>query len=161
MTVVRLGAAMLAAALFPFAGSGPLEQARLSLLGAALAAAALIDLAEHRIPNRLLLAAMPPCLALQLAERPPLGPFLPGLAAAMLALALALACPRLLGMGDAKLALLIAFALGPRAPAALAAGLLLAALTGLLIVLARRADGWHSSLPLAPFLAGGTVLALP
>lgn len=155
-----LAAAAAGATAFALLGSDPIEQARLSILGGTLASAAVVDLVERRIPNRLLLAATPLCLVLQLAELPAASALAPGLAGAVLGGALALTRPGVFGMGDAKLTLLIAIALGADAPVALGSGVGLAAVAGLVVILARGGEGWRSSLPLAPFLAAGCVVAL-
>jgi leader peptidase (prepilin peptidase)/N-methyltransferase len=133
---------------------------RLALCGAALATAAVVDLAEHRIPNQLVLPAAAACAALTLVEPPRLAPLASGLALVALLLGLSLARPAALGMGDVKLALLIAVGLDGHAPGALLLGVALAALAGVLLLVARGREAWQRALPLAPFLAVGALAAL-
>jgi leader peptidase (prepilin peptidase)/N-methyltransferase len=64
-----------------------------------------------------------------------------------------------LGAGDVKLALCLGVYLGVAVLPALFFGFLLGAVAGLGLLLSGRADG-HSSLPFAPFLAAGAVVAL-
>jgi leader peptidase (prepilin peptidase)/N-methyltransferase len=132
--------------------------ARLAIVGAALAAAAVIDLREHRIPNRIVLPAAAVCAALA-------GPatLRHGLVALVLvAILLLLACaqPAALGMGDVKQALLIALALGATAAPALLIGLGLAAAAGATLVLRHGRRALTTALPLAPFFAVGAAVAL-
>ena len=61
------------------AHAGPLALARLAVLGAALVSAAFFDLAQRRIPNRIVLPAAVVCAALTLAAGAPLS-LLAGLA---------------------------------------------------------------------------------
>jgi leader peptidase (prepilin peptidase)/N-methyltransferase len=137
-----------------------LTVARLAVSGAALGIAAAVDLAEHRVPNRVVLPAAAVCIALSLAAGTSLRELAGGLALVALLLVLSLAWPAALGMGDVKLALLIAFGLDGSAPRALLLGLLLAALVGLLLLALRGRQAWRRALPLAPFLAAGALAAL-
>jgi leader peptidase (prepilin peptidase)/N-methyltransferase len=137
----------------------PIALARLAVCGAALGIAATTDLAEHRVPNRVVLPAAATCALLTLA-----GARLFALAWALalvgLLLAVSLARPVALGMGDVKLALLIALGLDGHALAALALGLLLAASAGLALLILHGRSAWRRALPLAPFLACGAIAAL-
>jgi len=137
-----------------------LALARLTLCGAALAAAAAIDLAEHRVPNRLVLPAAAACAALTLASGAGLHPLEVGLALVALLLVFSLARPAALGMGDVKLALLITFGLDGHAPRALVLGLALAALASVLLLAARGREAWRRAIPLAPFFTAGALIAL-
>ncbi|MDE3069340.1 MAG: prepilin peptidase [Acidobacteriota bacterium] len=163
MRTAALIAAAAGAALFTaggaLAGSGPLTLARLALLGAALAAATLYDLVERRIPNRLVLPAAVGCAAITLAAGAGLA-LLAGIAVIAALLAISLARPRALGMGDVKLALLIVLGLDGDALRALAFGLVLAALAALALLARHGRGAWRASLPLAPFLAAGALLAV-
>jgi len=78
----------------------------------------------------------------------------------MLLIIVSLRWPAALGMGDAKLALLLVLGLDGSALRALALGLAFAALTGLLRVVREGGTAWRASLPLAPFLAVGALLAV-
>lgn len=130
------------------------------LLVGALAALAVVDLRRRLVPNVVVLPASAVVLALRTLAHPSPVWALAGLGAAAFFLAASLARPGALGMGDVKLALLLGCALGREVVAALALGLLAAALPSL-VVLARR--GWRArtaTIPLAPFLGLGGVLAL-
>jgi len=154
--------AIAGAAAFPFLGvvrgADALTLARLAVVGAALAAAAIIDLHEHRIPNRIVLPAAAVCAVL--AGPGTLRHSLTALAFVAVLLLLALAQPAALGMGDIKAALLIALALGATAIPALIIGLGLAAAVGAALVLRRGRSALATALPLAPFLAAGAAVAL-
>ena len=139
--------------------AGPLALARLTVLGAALFAVAFFDLAQRRIPNRIVLPAAATCAALTLAAGAPLL-LLAGLATILALLIISLRWPAALGMGDVKLALLLVLGLDGDALRALALGLILAALAGLALVIRQGRTAWRTSLPLAPFLVVGALLAV-
>lgn len=141
------------------AHAGPLALARLAVLGAALVSAAYFDLAQRRIPNRIVLPAAAACAALTLAAGAPLS-LLAGLAAILALLIVSLRWPAALGMGDVKLALLLVLGLDGDALRALALGLLLAALAGLALLIRHGGAAWRTSLPMAPFLVVGALLAV-
>jgi leader peptidase (prepilin peptidase) / N-methyltransferase len=157
LTAAAGGAAFAGVGLFSSPSS--LTLTRLVVLGAALAAAALYDLAQRRIPNRLVLPAAGVCAALTLATGAPLS-LLAGLALVVLLLTVSLCWPSALGMGDVKLALLLVLGLDGSALRALAIGLALAALAGCALLVRRGRTAWRASLPLAPFLAAGALLAV-
>jgi leader peptidase (prepilin peptidase)/N-methyltransferase len=133
--------------------------ARFAVCGAAVFAAAWYDLRERRIPNRLVLPAAATCVGLAAADRVRVSAFLLGLALVAGLLVLSLARPEALGMGDVKLALLIAVGLDAHAAVAFAAAVALAALVGLMLILRLGTGAMRRSLPLAPFLAAGALLA--
>jgi leader peptidase (prepilin peptidase) / N-methyltransferase len=83
-----------------------------------------------------------------------------GLAIVGTLLLVALAWPAALGMGDVKLALLIVAGLDGGASRAFAAGLVLAALAAVLVIVRSGPAARHRALPLAPFLAAGSLLML-
>jgi len=139
--------------------AGALTLVRLGLCGAALGIAAATDMAECRIPNRVVLPAVVACGALTLVAGAG-ATVLWGLALPALFLGVSLARPAALGMGDVKLALLIALGLDGHAPSALLLGVALAACAGVLLLISRGRAAWRRSLPLAPFLATGALLAL-
>jgi leader peptidase (prepilin peptidase) / N-methyltransferase len=141
------------------AGASPLTLARLALLGGALAAAAFYDLAQRRIPNRLVLPAAGACAALTLVAGAPLS-LLAGLATVLLLVVVSLRWPAALGMGDVKLALLLVVGLDGSALRALALGLALAALAGCALVARHGRTALRASLPLAPFIAAGALVAV-
>lgn len=163
MTTRALIAATAGGATFASVGvlahAGPLALARLAVLGAALAAAAFFDLAQRRIPNRIVLPAAATCAALTLAGGAPLS-LLAGLATILVLLIVSLRWPGALGMGDVKLALLLVLGLDGDALRALALGLILAALAGLALMIRHGRKAWRTSLPMAPFLAVGALLAV-
>jgi leader peptidase (prepilin peptidase) / N-methyltransferase len=156
-TAAAGGAAFACAGLF--SSVNPLTLARLVVLGGALGAAALYDLAQRRIPNRLVLLAAGVCAALTLAAGAPLS-LLAGLALVVLLVAVSLRWPAALGMGDVKLSLLLVLGLDGSALRALAIGLALAALAGCALLVRRGRTAWRASLPLAPFVAAGALLAV-
>jgi leader peptidase (prepilin peptidase) / N-methyltransferase len=118
----------------------------------------LIDLREHRIPNRIVLPAAAACALLAGPDR--LRHSLPALALVGVLLVIALVQPAALGMGDVKGAFLVAIALGTAATPALLLGLALAALTGIALTLSEGRTALASALPLAPFFAAGATIAL-
>jgi leader peptidase (prepilin peptidase)/N-methyltransferase len=138
----------------------PVGLVRLGLCGAALGAIASIDLAEHRVPNRIVLPAALACTALAAVGGVSVAALLGDLAIVGVLLLIAIAWPAALGMGDVKLALLIALGLDGDASRALTAGLVLAALAGVLVIARHGRAAGRQALPLAPFLAAGSLLAL-
>jgi leader peptidase (prepilin peptidase)/N-methyltransferase len=163
MTKRALIAATAGSATFASAGllatTSPLTLARLALLGGALAAASFYDFTQRRIPNRIVLPAAATCGALTLAAGAPLS-LLAGLATVLLLLVVSLRWPAALGMGDVKLALLLVLGLDGNALRALALGLALAALAGSALVVRQGRTAWRASLPLAPFIAAGALVAV-
>jgi leader peptidase (prepilin peptidase) / N-methyltransferase len=157
VSLVAIAGAALFASIGVLTGGTQLTLARLAVCGAALAAAALIDLREHRIPNRIVLPAAAACALLGLDT---LRHSLSALALVGLLLVLALVQPAALGMGDVKGAFLVAIALGAAATPALLLGLALAALTGIALTLREGRTALASALPLAPFFAAGATIAL-
>lgn len=163
MITRALIAAAIGTATFVSAGlvvnAGALVLTRLAIVGGALAASALYDLVQRRIPNRIVVPAAAACAALSLAAALPLA-LIAGLAMILLLLVVSLRWPAALGMGDVKLALLLVLGLDGSALRALALGLAFAALAGLLRVIRDDGTAWRASLPLAPFLAAGALLAV-
>jgi leader peptidase (prepilin peptidase) / N-methyltransferase len=133
--------------------------ARLAISGAALAAAASFDLSERRIPNRLTVPAALALLVLWLMTGAKPGRIAAGLVVAAALLAIGLIKPQAIGMGDAKLALVVALGLMDKALIALALGMLLAAI----VAAPRLRQGEQarkSTLPLGPFVGFGALIAL-
>jgi leader peptidase (prepilin peptidase) / N-methyltransferase len=163
MTIRALIVATVGGATFASVGllahAGPLALARLAVLGAALVAAALFDLTQRRIPNRIVLPAAAACAALTLAAGAPLS-LLAGLATILVLLIVSLRWPAALGMGDVKLALLLVLGLDGDALRALALGLVLAALAGLALLMRQGRTAWRTSLPLAPFLVVAALITV-
>ena len=159
-----IGAAIGGALLFAAAGvhldAGSAGLARVSMLGAALGALAYVDVAEHRIPNRIVVPASAACAALLFADLPSVQRLLPSLALVAFMLVLSFASPSSFGMGDVKLALLVVLGLGDVATRALVLGLVLAAAFGALLLLRFGRSAAARSLPLAPFLATGAAVVV-
>jgi leader peptidase (prepilin peptidase)/N-methyltransferase len=142
-------------------GLDPLAVARLVILGAALGQLALYDLRERRIPNRIVLPATLICAALSLAGGVHASTsLLVATALVVLLLAVSLASPAALGMGDVKLALLLLCALGSLASTALLLTFELYALVVLLLLIRHGRAALGSTLPLAPITTAGCLIAL-
>jgi leader peptidase (prepilin peptidase)/N-methyltransferase len=158
-----LGVAVAAGAVFAATGlhldATPVELVRVSVLGAALGALVCVDLAEHRIPNRIVVPAGLVCAALLLVDGLHME-LLGGLAVVALILLLGLLWPASFGMGDVKLGLLVVVGLGGVAAEALVVGIVLAALFGALLILRDGRSAGGRALPLAPFVAVGAALAM-
>jgi leader peptidase (prepilin peptidase)/N-methyltransferase len=163
MTKRTLIAATAGSATFASAGllatTSALTLARLAVLGGGLAAASFYDLTQRRIPNRIVLPAAAACAALTLTAGVPLS-IVAGLATVLLLLVVSLRWPAALGMGDVKLALLLVLGLDGSALRALALGLALAALAGCALVARHGRTALRASLPLAPFIAAGALVAV-
>ena len=147
------GVALLAAGVRT--GGDVVELARLLILGVALGAVVVIDLAEHRIPNRIVVPAAVACGVLLAAGAARPQQLVGGLAIVASMLGLSLVSPTSFGMGDVKLAVLLVLGLGGLATQALVLGLSLAAVGGGAILLRYGRSAAGRSLPLAPFLGGG------
>jgi leader peptidase (prepilin peptidase)/N-methyltransferase len=162
MTLRALLLACAGAIALPLAdvGTDPVGLARLGVCGAALGAIASIDLAEHRVPNRIVLPAAAACGGLSAVGGVSVAALLGGVAIVGVLLLTALAWPAGLGMGDVKLALLIVLGLDGDASRALIAGLVLAAIAGACLIARHGRGAGRRALPLAPFLAVGSLLAL-
>lgn len=162
MSSRSLPLAGLGACAFLLAGGGgdALTLTRLGICGAALASVTATDLAEHRVPNGLVLPATLVCAGLSIAAGTSTNGLLTS-AAVVVALALvSLASPAALGMGDVKLALLVLAGLDGSAWRALAIGIALAALAGVAVIAREGRSAGQRSLPLAPFIATGSLLAV-
>ena len=127
-----------------------------------LVAIARIDAQSRVIPNRIVLPAWGVILLIHLALRP--GHWVEWLVgsfgAGLLFFVLVLVYPAGMGMGDAKLALLIGAALGYAALTALLLGTLASGLVAAVLLLKEGSSARKRSIPLGPFLAAGAVLAL-
>ncbi|WP_199506411.1 A24 family peptidase [Geodermatophilus sp. TF02-6] len=148
---------------------------RPATVGLAWAAAAgvvlgAVDLAVHRLPDRVTFPAYAAVAAALLLDALLLGTW-PALLRAVLAAAAAfglaalaaLVSPEGLGYGDVKLLGLLGLVLGWVGWGALLAGVFLGLLTGALVSLALLATGrarWRTALPFGPPLLVGAVLAL-
>jgi leader peptidase (prepilin peptidase)/N-methyltransferase len=116
---------------------------------------------EHRIvPNRVVLPAAAAVLALQLAWHPTIQWPAAGLGAGLFLFLIALAYPRGMGAGDAKLALLLGFGVGRAVPIAIFAGMLIALVPSVVMLVRHGSAARKMKIPFAPFLALGGVIAL-
>jgi leader peptidase (prepilin peptidase)/N-methyltransferase len=149
-----------------------LRPATAGLVWAAGAAVVLgaVDLASHRLPDRVTYPTAVFCAALFLVDAAVLGSwgaFARALAAAAVAFgvpyAVAAISPAALGLGDVKLLGLLGLVLGWFGWGVLLAGVFLGLLTGAVVslaLLAARRAGWRTALPFGPPLLLGAVLAL-
>jgi leader peptidase (prepilin peptidase) / N-methyltransferase len=121
-----------------------------------------IDLAEHRLPNRIVLPSAAAVLAAQIALSPDraLEWTLAAVGAALVLLVPRLFYPAGLGMGDVKLALLLGAALGSAVVTALFVGVVAAAAYALLLLARDGAGARRQAFPLGPFLAFGAIVEL-
>jgi prepilin signal peptidase PulO-like enzyme (type II secretory pathway) len=118
---------------------------------------------EHRIiPNRIVVPAWIAVLLAQIAIYP--GHWVQWVVASFGAglffLAIALAYPAGLGMGDVKLALLIGAALGWPVLTALFLGTLASGLVAGIMLFKEGSSARKRAIPLGPFLAGGAIVVL-
>jgi leader peptidase (prepilin peptidase)/N-methyltransferase len=161
-------AAVLGAAV-TFAGMRP---ALVGFVWVAVAALVLgaVDLASHRLPDRVMYPTVAVCAAAFAVDAVVLGTW-PALLRAVLAAAVAFGVaavaaslsPAGLGFGDVKLLGLIGLVLGWVGWETLATAVFLGLLTGALIavaLLATRRAGWRTALPFGPPLLVGAALAL-
>jgi leader peptidase (prepilin peptidase) / N-methyltransferase len=149
-----------------------LRPATVALAWAAGAAVVLgaVDLASHRLPDRVTYPAYVVCGAALLVDAAVLGSWgelVRAVAAAavtfVLAAGAAAISPAGLGFGDVKLLGLLGLLLGWAGWGVLLAGIFLGLLTGALVslaLLATRRAGWRTALPFGPPLLTGAVLAL-
>lgn len=115
---------------------------------------------EHRIvPNRIVVPAAAAALGARTLLDPSPEWAIAAFAAAAFLLLAALAYPRGMGMGDVKLALLLGAGLGRSVAVALMIGMI-TALAPALVVAARGGSVRKLAVPLVPFLALGSVVAL-
>jgi leader peptidase (prepilin peptidase)/N-methyltransferase len=149
-----------------------LRPATLALAWAAGAGVVLgaVDLASHRLPDRVTFPAYAVCGTALLVDAAVLGSWgallravLAAGAAFAVAAVLAALSPGALGYGDVKLLGLLGLVLGWVGWGVLLAGTFLGLLTGALVsvvLLAGRRAGWRTALPFGPPLLAGAVLAL-
>lgn len=120
------------------------------------------DLERRIIPNRIVVPAWIAVLLAQVAIYP--GHWVEWLVASFGAglffLAIALAYPAGLGMGDVKLALLIGAALGWPVVTALFLGTLASGLVAGVMLFKEGSAARKRAIPLGPFLAGGAIVVL-
>jgi leader peptidase (prepilin peptidase)/N-methyltransferase len=129
-----------------------------------------VDLASHRLPDRVTYPAAVVCAAAFVLDAAVLGSWgalaRAGAAAAVafaVPFAVAAIFPEALGLGDVKLLGLLGLVLGWFGWGVLLAGIFLGLLTGAVVsvaLLATRRAGWRTALPFGPPLLLGAVLAL-
>ncbi len=129
-----------------------------------------VDLASHRLPDRVTFPAYGVCGAALLADAAVLGSWSALLRAVLAAAAafgvsavVAAVVPEGLGFGDVKLLGLLGLVLGWAGWGVLLAGVLfglLAGAAGSLLLVATRRAGWRSAVPFGPPLLVGAYLAL-
>ena len=125
-----------------------------------LVAISVTDL-EHRIvPNRIVVPGAVAVLFAQTALHPSPEWTIGALGASGFLLLAALAYPAGMGMGDVKLALLMGAALGRVVPVALMVGMLSALVPSAVLFVRHGAGARKMGIPLAPFLALGTIVGL-
>jgi leader peptidase (prepilin peptidase)/N-methyltransferase len=129
---------------------------------AMLAAITLTDLERQIIPNSILLAGAIAGLVLVAATYPSSLPerLIAAAAASGLLLAIGLAYPRGMGMGDVKLAAVMGLYLGAAVAPALMVGVFSGAIVGLTVMATRGSGARKLKVPFGPFLALGGVVAL-
>jgi leader peptidase (prepilin peptidase)/N-methyltransferase len=129
---------------------------------AILAAITLTDLERRVIPNSILLVGAVAGVVRAAATDPSSLPerAIAALAAGGLLLAIGLAYPRGMGMGDVKLAAVMGLYLGSAVAAALFVAVLAGGIAGIGVMLSRGGAARKVAVPFGPFLALGGVVAL-
>jgi leader peptidase (prepilin peptidase)/N-methyltransferase len=133
-----------------------------SFLLCVVAALAVVDLEQRRIPNRIVLPATAVVLAVQIALDPR---GTPQLIAISLASGLFFCLPLLLspsgvGMGDVKLAVLLGAALGQAVVLAIAVAVAMAFFVAVALLVRDGATARKSAIAYGPFLAVGAAVAI-
>jgi leader peptidase (prepilin peptidase)/N-methyltransferase len=144
-------------------GTGDIPELALGLvLCALLVTVTLTDLERRIIPNALLaagaLAALGIVLATDVSSLPER--LLAAAGAGGFLLAVALAYPKGMGMGDVKLAAVLGLFLGRAVAPALLVGVLVGAVVGLAIIASQGADARKRAIPFGPYLALGGFVGL-
>ncbi|HXG75721.1 MAG TPA: prepilin peptidase, partial [Gaiellaceae bacterium] len=157
--LLEAGTAALVAACF--AVFGPTPYAALAAgFCAVLLTLAVIDARHRIIPNRIVLPAAGVALVAHTLLDPSLEWAAAALGAAAFLFAVVLAYPKGLGMGDVKLALLLGAVLGGSVTVALMLGFFAALVPAALLLARHGAEARKLGVPLAPFLALGSLVAL-
>ncbi len=122
----------------------------------------LIDVAERRLPNRIVLPSTAVVLVAQLAVEPERASewLLAAVGAALFLLLPLFVYPAGMGMGDVKLALLIGAALGYDVVLALFVALLTSSLYAVVLLLRHGGAARKASMPFGPFLGFGAAVLL-
>jgi prepilin signal peptidase PulO-like enzyme (type II secretory pathway) len=129
---------------------------------AVLALLSAIEIAQHVVPNRIVLPAAAVVLVAHVAVYPGrwLEWILAAIGTATLLLLPRVLSPGVMGMGDVKLGLLLGAALGYAVVAGLVVGALAATVYGLVLVAQHGWKGLKTTIPFAPFLAFGAIVVL-
>jgi leader peptidase (prepilin peptidase) / N-methyltransferase len=125
-----------------------------------LVAVSATDLEHRIIPNRIVLPAAGIVLGAQTAVHPSPEWAIAAVGASGFLLTAALVYPAGMGMGDVKLALLLGAMLGRTVPIAVFLGLAAALVPGVILVARHGAKARKMGIPLGPFLALGSLVAL-
>jgi len=160
--LVELGLGVLYAATVLVLWDEPTEVALGLVFVTMLAAITLTDLERRIIPNKILIAAAVPGVAIVAMADPGSLPerAIAAAAAGGLLLVAALAYPRGMGLGDVKLAATMGLFLGRDVAPAIFVALLAGALVGLAMIARHGAGARKRGIPFAPFLALGGVVGL-
>jgi leader peptidase (prepilin peptidase)/N-methyltransferase len=121
---------------------------------------AAIDIEARRLPNSIVVPGGFLVLAARMTLDPRWSWPVAAFGAALCFFVLAIIRPGALGMGDVKLVFLMGALLGSAILAALVVGTVSAAVVGLLLIARRGAGAIESSIPYAPFLVFGALVAL-
>jgi leader peptidase (prepilin peptidase) / N-methyltransferase len=129
---------------------------------AMLAAVTLTDLERRVIPNKVLLVGAVAAVAIAGVTDPASLPerAIAALGAGGLLLAIGLAYPKGMGMGDVKLAAVMGLYLGVEVIPALMVGVLCGGVVGICFILVRGSGARKLAIPFGPFLALGGVVGL-
>jgi leader peptidase (prepilin peptidase)/N-methyltransferase len=153
LTALLVGASVLA---FGFSA----EAAVASFFCAALVAVSVVDLERRIIPNRIVLPAAAVVLAAQTLLFPSPEWALAAIGAALFLFLAALAYPAGMGMGDAKLALLLGAMLGRTVPAAMMIAMIAALVPAIVLLIRHGSAARKMGIPFGPFLALGGIVGL-
>jgi leader peptidase (prepilin peptidase)/N-methyltransferase len=118
------------------------------------------DIGHRIVPNRVVVPAAVIVLALMTVATPSPEWAIAAVGASAFLLVAALAYPGGMGMGDVKLALLMGAALGRMVTVALLLGMIAALVPSIVLFARHGARARKMAIPLAPFLALGSVVAL-
>jgi leader peptidase (prepilin peptidase)/N-methyltransferase len=127
---------------------------------AVLVVLAAIDIEARRVPNAIVVPAGFVVLGARMIIDPRWSWLVAAFGAALCFFVLAIIRPGALGMGDVKLVFLMGALLGSAVLAALLVGTISAAVVGLLLIARRGANARLVSIPYAPFLVCGALVAL-
>jgi leader peptidase (prepilin peptidase) / N-methyltransferase len=137
-----------------------LRAAAAAVFCAALVVVTATDLSHRIVPNRVVVPSAAVVLALMTVAHPSPEWAIAAAGASAFLLAAALAYPKGMGMGDVKLALLMGAALGRTVTVALLLGMIAALVPSVVLFARHGVRARKMAIPLAPFLALGSVVAL-